>query len=319
MSLRARFLALFSALALGSGPALADLESRIYVDFEETAVMKAGAASEWILEYFDPSVVDQPHHFHIMHEKEVHLVIVSEDLKTFAHVHPYRLANHNALFGLKVNAPTLDPDNLDLATAVQLPGRYYLFSEIMPHGWPMTLLSLDLTAEGPARKLEPVELSPMNARGEIELTQSVGGLDYRLAVVPETYPHCGTFMLAFNARLQSRESGTSGEWQDVKDLQTYLGAYGHAIIVSEAGKTAATKQVRHLHAVWPLADDPGPVFGPTVEITADNHGVMPEGIFKAWIQLKHRGHVLTFPLGLDVRAPVGPGVMEFFSAKASRC
>jgi hypothetical protein len=82
----------------------------------------------------------------------------------------------------------------------------------------------------------------------------------------------------------------------VDDLEHYLGASGHLIVVSE-------DRARFVHS-HPLESPavPGqtPRAGPRVSFTAS---FPAPGRYKAWGQFQHHGKVLTFPFTFDVAPP----------------
>jgi proteasome lid subunit RPN8/RPN11 len=92
--------------------------------------------------------------------------------------------------------------------------------------------------------------------------------------------------------------------QPVTDLEPYLGAPGHVVIIS-----TDTRQFVHTHVEETVADhshDPSTVFhshptayysGPDLRFT---HIFMQEGSYKVWIQFGHRGKVITVAYNVQV-------------------
>ncbi|MGZ3745136.1 MAG: hypothetical protein ACXWRA_15230, partial [Pseudobdellovibrionaceae bacterium] len=66
------------------------------------------------------------------------------------------------------------------------------------------------------------------------------------------------------------------------------------------------KKFLHLHAVWPLVDDPNTERGPYLRVGSDSHAPMREGVFKAWLQFKHLDQVQTIPFVIELKAPLAP-------------
>ena len=294
-----RGFALLALLAFlgGAAKAAPQIRARLFVDYEEGASMKAGAPSDWVVEIYDPDSPEAIHHFHVMHEKEIHLLVVSEDLSHFVHLHPAPLGNHTGLFGITVNQLSPDVDTFDAVSAVPFAGRYFVYAEAMPMGFQMLNLPMNLQVDGQARIPEPFVVDPISPEGAIVKEQD----GYRISVVPKPFLHCNRLSVILKARLESLTPG--GSYESVQDLSTWLGSYGHAVMISQQGETAEAKTVRHLHAVWPLPDDPDGERGPEIEISAENHGPFAEGVYRAWIQLKHRGRVLTFPVTFELKLP----------------
>ena len=293
-----------AVLMMMATPAQAGVASRLFIDSHASSVMKAGQATDWVIEIYNPDSSEPIHHFHLMHEKEVHLIVVSEDLASFAHIHPMRTGMHKGLFEIRVNEASTDPDNFDALQAVQLSGRYYLFSEAMPMGMSMVTLPLDLKAEGAERVLQPLVVNELDSGGSV--IQDIG--DYRVTFRPEYYLHCHTYAMKLNTKIERKSGASSTNYAPVTDLEPWLASYGHAILVSEQGDTARTKKMLHLHAVWPLLDDPDSPHGPDVELAVENHnGPMVSGVYKIWLQFKHQGKVLTVPVVLNVQLPKSKG------------
>jgi hypothetical protein len=97
----------------------------------------------------------------------------------------------------------------------------------------------------------------------------------------------------------------------VENLETWLGSYGHLVLISNEGALAADKKFLHLHAVWPLPDDPTTIKGPTLELGAENHTLLKTGAYRGWLQFKHLGNIQTIPFSFEIKDP-GP---EIFSKK----
>jgi hypothetical protein len=131
-----------------------------------------------------------------LHERELHLIVVRQDLATFAHLHPTR-----------------QPDGTwSVELTLPLPGPYRAFADVAPKGGPDLTLSTDLSAPGEWASQELPRPSPTvrSAEYEVRLT---GGLVAGAHVE-----------LAFTV---SRGDGPV-------DLQPYLGALGHLVALRAA-------------------------------------------------------------------------------------
>lgn len=291
------------ALVAGFGTtAQAALSAQVFFDDEETLSLTAGRATNLKMEFFDSESSEPLHHFHPMHEKDMHLLIISEDMQSFAHVHPTKLSEHLAIFGLDLNTPNTDPDNYDATQAISTAGKYFLFAEAMPMGYSMTTVPVTVEARGEKKDSAALTLDPVSADGSIHKTFG----DYRLHLKVKTYPHCGTFAALLEMTVQFRED-SQAEFRDVTDIEPWLSSFAHTVMLSQAGQTAADKKFVHLHAVWPLVDDPDTERGPYLRVASDSHSPMNEGVFKIWVQFKHRGRVQTLPFVIEIKAPPGLG------------
>ncbi len=298
---------LISVVLLASQCSFGALAAQLFINDEETSVMTAGAPANLKIDFFNTESSDPLHHFHPMHEKEVHLILVSEDLDSFSHLHPMKLSEHLGIFGVDLNLPTTDPYNLDSSSAVMKAGGYFVFAESMPMGFSMTTIPLSLTASGSRDQNKPLMLDLKSPDGFIYKTFE----DYVVKLKVKTYPHCGTFSALLEMDLQKKDPVTQ-TLVDVTDIEPWLNSFAHTVMVSEQGTTATEKHFIHLHAVWPLVDDPETERGPYIRMASDSHVPMREGIYKIWFQFKHQGKVHTIPFVIDIKAPVIPPGIEAF-------
>jgi hypothetical protein len=196
--------------------------------------------------------------FATLHDKLVHLIVVRDGLDHFAHLHPDVAAD-----GL-------------LSTTFQFPaaGRYRLYADFQPKGGQAMTATAILTVAGDA----PVAPSLMpDVPGKV----SGDGLVADVAVTGEGLERTVIF------RLQD-EAG-----MPVTDLQPYLGAMGHLVIIR-----AETGEYIHAH---PSSDRKA-----EGEVSFEAHFTGP-GLYKAWGQFQRAGRVLTIP-----------GVMELPTSVSAR-
>lgn len=281
------------------------LQAEISVDGLKTKKVVAGKPSVLGIQFSDPENPEPLHHFHPMHGKELHTIIVNEDLSHFAHFHPAvtfmdPLGNHHhaGYFEAKLNQSSSDPDNQDLIRATPFGGEYFIFAESMPMGYSMTTLPLQMSVEGLPKEKTPLVLDPVLSDGKI-IKQQDG---YQFTLNVETYPHCGTFSVLLKVFIEKLNMEKS-LFEPVLDLQPWLQTFGHAVLISEAGTNAKEKKFIHLHAVWPLPGDPSNERGPFLEITTDNHGLMVAGVYKTWVQFNHLNQIHTVPFVIELKEP----------------
>ena len=130
--------------------------------------------------------------FEERHERPMHLIVVSNDLTDYAHLHP-QLA---------------DDGTWTVALPALVPGGYRVIADVVPTDGPDLALTVDLIVPGSAtgRPLpEPSE------------SATVDGLDVTLDVVPTSHGH--------TAELTVRRNGT------VVEPDPYLGARGHLVAI----------------------------------------------------------------------------------------
>ena len=151
---------LFSLLTLPQRLCFGALSAQLFFNDEEKNIMSAGEATNLKIDIFNDESAEPLHHFHPMHEKPLHLLIISEDMESFSHLHPIQLSEHLGIFSIDLNQPTRDPYNLDSAKSVLRPGNYFVFAESMPMGFSMTTIPLNFIATGEALPKKPLLLDP---------------------------------------------------------------------------------------------------------------------------------------------------------------
>jgi hypothetical protein len=288
----------FCSLITSGETSLAAVGAQFFLNNEERNEMQAGEPVDFKLEMFNTISPEPLHHFHTMHEKPLHLILISEDLESFSHVHPVQLSEHLGIFGIELNQPSNDPYNFDAARAISKAGNYFIFAEAMPMGFSMTTVPLELHARGETIPKKPLVVDPISKDGLI-----IKEIDrYQIQLGVRTYAHCGTFSSYFEFDLRYKEQN-SEHYTDLVDLEPWLASFAHAVMISEEGTSAQAKKFIHFHAVWPLVDDPETERGPYLRIASDGHTPLRQGIYKLWLQFKHRGQVQTLPFVVDIKAP----------------
>ena len=217
----------------------------------EPSQPQAGEATKLRLQILDDS--GQPiTKFALLHEKLVHLIVVREGLDEFSHLHP------------QVDAS----GNITIEHVFPKAGQYRLFADHQPEGQPPGLARGDLIVAGDDESA--VALVP-NASDEV----AVGEIKAHVAFQPGDQETTVRFHLV----------DVSG--QVVSDLQPYLGAMGHLVIISADG-------AEYVHA-HPLSESQTAPEG-VVEFAA--HFPKP-GLYKAWGQFQRHETVFTVPFVLQ--------------------
>lgn len=191
--------------------------------------------------------------FATLHDKLVHLIVVRDGLDHFAHLHPDVAADGR------------------LSTTFRFPaaGRYRLYADFQPRdGQAMTAKAV-LTVAGEA----PVAPS---LKPDLPGTVSGDGLFAEVAVTGTGLERSFIFRLKDDAG------------QPVTDLQPYLGAMGHLVIIR-----AETGEYVHAH---PASDRKA-----EGEVTFEAH-FTGNGTYKAWGQFQRAGRVLTIPGVVEISA-----------------
>ncbi len=135
----------------------------------------------------------------VVHEKLLHLIVVSRDLSRFDHVHP--IPGPDGRFSLRYTFPD--------------GGRYVLFHDFTPDSVGMQVVPVEVTVEGAERPAAALTIDD-------DRPKRVDGIDVELTHTPLLPGRdCSmTFTL--------RRSG-----KPVTDLEPYLGVMGHLILISD--------------------------------------------------------------------------------------
>jgi hypothetical protein len=195
----------------------------------------------------------------VVHEKLLHLLVTSEDLAWFAHEHPER--RPDGTFALRMTFPA--------------PGRYTLFHDFTPPRVGMQVVPVELTVAGTAPPRAALVPDAATAK-------TVDGVTARLA---PSGPLVAGKTLTLVVSLA--ENG-----EPVDDLEPFLGAMGHLIVVS-----ADRERFVHSHPVEPRGS--APARGPDLRFQCQ---FPAGGIYKAWAQFQRAGRVLTVPFTFAVGA-----------------
>lgn len=196
--------------------------------------------------------------FENVHEKLLHLLMVSEDLSWYAHEHPE--IQDNGTFKLTFSFPK--------------PGRYILYNDFTPPDVGQQVVQVPIVVPGSSEFENPLEL------------------DTNASKVVEGY----TVSLATGDGLRVGESSTltytvSRDGKPVTDLEPYLGAMGHLVIISRDLKHFVHS---HPHEDAPSVDAPKPG---VIEFQARFRA---PGLYKGWGQFQHQGRILTVPFTMQV-------------------
>ncbi|TJY40913.1 copper-translocating P-type ATPase [Cohnella pontilimi] len=192
--------------------------------------------------------------FDISHEKLMHLIVVSKDMSYFNHIHPEYKGQGE--FVVTNNFPS--------------GGEYKLIADYVPSGGSKTTKMKWITIDGaPA---DPVPLTPDKSH-----TKIVEGVEVTLE---NDHPQAGK---DFELSYKLTDAATK---EPITDLQPYLGAVGHVVVLSKN-----TEQYLHVHPIDETAKGPDAKFATQ----------FPDpGIYKVWAQFQRNGKVFTVPFVVQV-------------------
>jgi hypothetical protein len=224
-------------------------------------VLKPGQPIKFRFSVHHPITGEQARDFVVMHDKLFHLFVISRDLDEFAHIHPEH--HPDGSFTIEHTLPKA--------------GHYKLFADFLPMGggaqitgYPFATVGVDSDLTSAAAKLTPDAVLTKSADGvkvEIlnERTTILGGEDVDLV-----------FRFTDNA--------TDAP---ITDLEKYLGAFGHLVILSED----MTEYV-HAHPREETQPDPNAPTNGGPEVLFD--ALLPKpGRYRAWLQFQRNGRLST--------------------------
>ena len=210
-----------------------------------------------------------------VHERPLHLLVVSEDLAGFEHVHPTLVAG----------------DRYELAHTFKHGGRYRLYADFTAPGAAQRIESFTLTLDGPRRAFTPLQADAVWQKERV-------GLQLRLA---SDKPLRAGEDVELALTIRAAKTG-----QPVSDLEPFLGAWAHFVIIDErqtsfihahpleAPQAAQNAQQPHVHTEATL--------GPPPAVIRTLTSFPRPGLYKLWAQFQRGSQVITQPFVLQVDA-----------------
>jgi len=247
------------------------------------SVVKAGQKTTFFFNIYHPGTGQPITKFESVHERQYHLFVISQNMEYFTHIHPDEQAD----------------GTWKIETALPKPGYYKVLSDFLPSGGSSQFLARPLVTVGYTGDLEG---DSAHLVADTELTKTVDDLTATVSFDPPTFVVGQYGHMTFHLT-------DSATHRPVTDLQTYLGAFGHTLIMSED-----MSEYVHAHPLDILAmpDDDGgpPVFlippgadleklrgGPDVTF----EGLMPKpGLYRAWTQFRRGDKLHTIPVTFNV-------------------
>lgn len=254
-------------MTLVPGDPMATADYALTVTTEPRAV-KAGQPTKFHIVVRHPLTGEPVTQYGEVHDKLFHLFIVSRDMKQFFHEHP--VLEKDGSFTIEHVLPT--------------PGQYVLFSDFMPvGGGPQLIVSPITTAgfDGDIASAWP------NLKPETSFVKKANGVTIDMQIDPAQ-------LIAGEETDMPIHFEDEKTGQPVKDLQRYLGAFGHAMMLSE-------DMTEHVHA-HPAENLEG------TDITAGGgpdlvfHALFPKpGNYRMWLQFQRNDVLSTVPFTVRVR------------------
>lgn len=203
--------------------------------------------------------------FEVIHDKLMHLVMVSNDLSYFAHVHP-KFNDNERIFAITHTFPRA--------------GRYKMWVDAKPKGGTQFVKEFYLNVEGtPASKHVPIVVEKDFVKKAV-----ANGQKYQVRLnVPESINAGQDTEIVFEL--------SDSEGRLITDLEPLMAAGGHCVIISaDAGKFL------HIHPLKEVAV--GWRGGPEIAFMTN---FPSPGLYKAWGQFQHRGYIITADFVLEAK------------------
>ena len=203
-----------------------------------------------------------------VHEKEMHVLVISEDLASFSHIHP-------------------DPVTRQFYAGTHVfphAGAYWIYVDHTPPGGTQTIAKFRVQVGGAT--YARTELQETGAKEVV-----LDGI--RVTLTTKGLLEAGTD-ISFRFGLADASSGDL-----IGDLEPYLGAWGHILVVRKEGD-----EVVHAHPleVNALAVHSHAMRGPSPSVIETVTGFKRPGLYKLWLQVQRHGKALTFPFVIRVAA-----------------
>jgi hypothetical protein len=217
-------------------------------------VIKPGVPTTFKFSVHHPLTGEQAKNFAIMHDKLFHLFVVSRDMEEFAHVHPE--AHPDGSFTIRHTLPKA--------------GHYVLFSDFLALGGGAQVVTTPLVTAGVT---DDIMASQARLKPDMPWVRTAAGV--KVEITNQLAEFIGGEELDIIFRFTDEKTGAP-----ITDLQRYLGAFGHLLILSED----MTEYV-HAHPREETQPDPNAPAAGGPEVLFD--ALLPKpGRYKAWLQFQ---------------------------------
>jgi len=234
--------------------------------------IKAGEEVNLNFSLTDNDTKKQIKDLEIVHEKILHLIIVSKNLAYFDHIHP------------EVNSD----GSLSVKTKFDKGGDYVLFADLTPIGEKKNqVFDLPIKVEG-----APVENIPLTPRNTFE-TEGY-------TAVMTTEPPALTINKSTEIIVNIKKNG-----KDVTNLENYLAALGHMVVISE--DASIYLHVHPMEAGDKGHSEHGNMKMDSVKVTKSGPNVVfhtnftKPGIYKVFAQFNPGGKLITTNFVVNVK------------------
>ncbi len=285
----------------------------------EPSELTPGKTALWTLKITDKKTGRPVNDFTVVHDKLMHLIVVSRDLKWFNHLHP-----------------ELKPDGTFVVSA-ELPraGSYKLYADYTPKGEEQEIAQHAFATKGETAKPLRAQLTPDKAQGmwmlkdetshpEGDPAGAAGG-KYQVALMPMPMK----LVAGQDAMLHFQVRDAKG--QPINDLEPYLGALGHCVILSDDSDVYLHSHpmgasMEGMEGMEGMNHDMGDMKMEGMKMDAPKtaasgpdvifHTNFPRaGLYKIWGQFKHKGKIVTAPFVVNVGQGTGKAAPKVDESK----
>ena len=253
-------------MTLVAGDPMATADYSLAITSEPRAP-RAGQKTKFKIAVRHPLTGDPVTEFAEVHDRLFHFFIISRDMTQFFHEHPVQ--EKDGSFTIEHVLPAQ--------------GLYMLFSDFMPVGGGPQMIATPLTTAGFDGDIAG---SWPNLKPESSLAKTVNGVTVQLNI------DATKVIAGEEADVPIRfDDAKTGE--PVQDLQRYLGAFGHAMMLSE-------DMTEHVHAhPEQMLEGTGITEGGGPDLVF--HALFPKpGPYRIWIQFQRNNVLSTVPFTVRV-------------------
>jgi hypothetical protein len=236
-------------------------------------VLKPGQPIRFKFTVHHPVTGAQVRDFAVIHDKLFHLFVISRDLEEFAHIHPEQ--HGDGSFTIDHTLPKA--------------GHYKLYADFLPMGGGAQITGVPFATVG-------VDTDLVASRATLTpdvFTKTVD--DVKVEVVNERALILGGEEVDFIFRFTDAKTDTP-----IADLEKYLGAFGHLVVLSED----MTEYV-HAHPREETQPDLNPPERGGPEVLFD--ALLPKpGRYRMWLQFQRHGKLSTVTFTFGAPRPGEP-------------
>jgi hypothetical protein len=245
------------------------IKYNINVQFDR-ATPQAGKSTILSLVVTEQRVGEIIKQFDIIHDKLMHLIIVnSEDLSHFAHIHP-RLDKETGIF--------------HITHTFAKAGKYKMWIDAKPKDGIQILTAFAFNVEG-----QPVHYPASITHEQTRVKNVVAdGQSYQVTL------NCQPERLVVSRNVKMTFEITDANGKPIHNLQPLMAAGGHCVIIN-----AGAREFLHVHPAEEVDNPASWRGGPSVSFLAN----FPKtGLYRAWGQFQHEGRLITVDFTFEVVA-----------------